>query len=321
MAIASADGRGQAIGADPESLAATIHRDTPNTAWVTDITYIRTWQGWLYLAVVMDLFSRQVVGWAAMPTIHRELVLNAVLMAVRRRRPRGHLIHSDQGTPVWQRRLAAILPANHLEPSMSRKGNCWDNAVAESFFSSLKKERIKKQIYKNRELAIADVADYIDAFYNPSRRHSHLGGSVPEQFEAAHKPRRKVSTKSWELQGAPHQSSGAHASDGGIQRRPGRFALTFCADPLLRFAVAVNCTDSPTNGAEPVVVTLETVGVLLGGAPADGAAGAGDEPLTSSWPVPPGWRPLIGHGALGKPRQHLMGRSCKQFAHAHEWNC
>ena len=163
----------------------------PNTAWVTDITYIRTWQGWLYLAVVMDLFSRLIVGWAAGPTIHRELVLNAVLMAVRRRRPRGTMIHSDQGTQYGSDAWRRFCRSNHLEPSMSRKGNCWDNAVAESFFSSLKKERIKKQIYKNRELAIADVAHYIDTFYNSTRRHSHLGGVSPEQFEAAHKPRRK----------------------------------------------------------------------------------------------------------------------------------
>jgi transposase InsO family protein len=125
---------------------------------VTDITYIRTWQGWLYLAVVMDLFSRLIVGWAAQPTIHRELVLNAVLMAVRRRRPRGTLIHSDQGTQFGSDAWRRFCRSNRLEPSMSRKGNCWDNAVAESFFGSLKKERIKKQIYKNREFAIADVA-------------------------------------------------------------------------------------------------------------------------------------------------------------------
>jgi len=162
----------------------------PNRAWVTDITYIRTWQGWLYVAVVIDLFSRKIVGWSAGPTIHRELVLNAVLTAVRRRRPRSTLIHSDQGTQYGSDAWRRFCRANHLEPSMSRKGNCWDNAVAESFFSSLKKERIKKQIYKNRQLALADVADYIEAFYNPTRRHSHLGGVSPDQFEAAHKPKR-----------------------------------------------------------------------------------------------------------------------------------
>jgi putative transposase len=163
----------------------------PNKAWVTDITYIRTWQGWLYLAVVMDLFSRKIVGWAARPTIHRELVLDAVLMAVRRRRPRRTLVHSDQGTQFGSDAWRRFCRSNRLEPSMSRKGNCWDNAVAESFFGSLKKERIKKQIYKNRELALTDVADYIMTFYNRTRRHSHLGGVSPEQFEAAHKLRRQ----------------------------------------------------------------------------------------------------------------------------------
>ena len=163
----------------------------PNKAWVTHITYIRTWQGWLYLAVIMDLFSRKIVGWSAGPTIHRELVLNAVLTAVRQRRPRGTVIHSDQGTQYGSDAWRRFCRSNHLEPSMSRKGNCWDNAVAESFFSSLKKEKIKKHIYKNRELALNDVSDYIETFYNRTRRHSHLGGVSTEQFEAAQKPRRR----------------------------------------------------------------------------------------------------------------------------------
>jgi len=163
----------------------------PNKAWVTDITYVRTWQGWLYLAVVMDLFSRKIVGWCAGPTIHRDLVLNAVLMAVRGRRPRGTLIHADQGTQYGSDAWRRFCRSNRLEPSLSRTGNCWDNAVAESCFSSLKKERIKKQIYKNRELALADVADYIETFYNRTRRHSHLGGISPDQFEAAHRSRRE----------------------------------------------------------------------------------------------------------------------------------
>jgi putative transposase len=184
-------GRGQTVSPDPESPPATVHGDAAQQGLGHDITYIRTWQGWLYLAVVMDLFSRMVVGWAVSPTIHRELVLNAVLVAVRRRRPRHTLIHSDQGTQYGSDAWRRFCRSNHLEPSMSRKGNCWDNAVAESFFSSLKKERIKKQIYKNRELAKADVADYIDSFYNRTRRHSHLGGLSPEQFEAAHNPRRQ----------------------------------------------------------------------------------------------------------------------------------
>ncbi len=162
----------------------------PNRVWVTDITYIRTWQGWLYLAVVMDLYSRRVVGWSTRASIHCELVLDAVLMAVRRRRPHRTLVHSDQGTQygsdAWQR----FCKANHLEPSMSRRGNCWDNAVAESFFSSLKKERIKKHIYHDRDVATKDIADYIESFYNRTRRHSHIGGVSPERFEAEHRRRR-----------------------------------------------------------------------------------------------------------------------------------
>lgn len=163
----------------------------PNAAWATDITYIRTWQGWLYLAVVLDLFSRKVVGWAAGPTVHRELVLNAVLSAARQRRPRGTLIHSDQGTQYSSDAWRRFCRANHLEPSMSRNGNCWDNAAAESFFSSLKKERIKKHIYPSRDLALADVSRYIEDFYSRTLRHSHLGGLSPDQFEAAHRSSRR----------------------------------------------------------------------------------------------------------------------------------
>lgn len=161
----------------------------PNKVWVTDITYIRTWEGWLYLAVVMDLFSRKIVGWATRATIHRELVLDAVMMAVRRRRPRGTIIHSDQGCQYSSDDWRRFCRTNRLEPSMSRRGNCWDNAVAESFFGSLKKERIKKQIFKNRELATKEISEYIEAFYNRIRRHRHLGGVSPEVFEAAVKRR------------------------------------------------------------------------------------------------------------------------------------
>jgi len=169
----------------PNHLNRQFNVSHPNRAWVTDITYIRTWQGWLYLAVVLDLFSRRVVAWSVAPTIRRELVLDAVLMAVRARRPRGTLIHSDQGSQFGSDAWRRFCRTNRLEPSMSRKGNCWDNAVVEAFFASLKKERIKKLIYKNRDLATADITEYI-AFYNGTRRHSHLGGLSPEQYEAAH---------------------------------------------------------------------------------------------------------------------------------------
>lgn len=162
----------------------TVNR--PDSAWVTDITYLRTWQGWLYLAVVIDLHSRKVIGWSMKPTLARELVLDALLMAIWRRKPqRTVIVHSDQGSQYgsddWQR----FCRSHNLEPSMSRRGNCWDNAVAESFFSSLKKERIRKLVYKTRDLARADVFDYIEVFYNKTRRHSHLGGVSPEAFERA----------------------------------------------------------------------------------------------------------------------------------------
>lgn len=120
------------------------------------------------------------------PTLARELVLDALVMAVRRRRPtRTVLVHSDQGSQYGSDDWLRFLRANNLEPSMSRRGDCWDNVVAESFFSSLKKERIKKRIYKTRDLARADVFDYIESFYNRTRRHSHLGGVSPEAFERA----------------------------------------------------------------------------------------------------------------------------------------
>ena len=160
----------------------------PNRVWVTDITYVRTWQGWLYLAVVLDLFSRKVVGWATRQSIHRELVLDALLIAVRNREPEGTIVHSDQGSQYGSDDWRRFCRSNGLQPSMSRRGNCWDNAVVESFFSSLKKERIKKRIYNTRQQATEDIADYIDGFYNRTRRHKHLSGVSPEQFEAATKP-------------------------------------------------------------------------------------------------------------------------------------
>ncbi len=164
----------------PNMLQRQFSPTNTNAAFATDIAYDRTLQGYLNLAVVIDLFSRKVVGWAAGPTIRGELVLNAMASAVKRRRPRGTIIHSDQGVQFGSNAWRRFCRANHLEPSMSRKGNCWDNAVVESFFSSLKKERIEKRIYPSREVALADIADYIDTLYNRTRRHSHLGGVSPE---------------------------------------------------------------------------------------------------------------------------------------------
>lgn len=156
-----------------------------NTAWVTDITYVRTWEGWLYLAVVLDLFFRKVIGWSVRPAIVKELVLNAVLMEVRRRKPKKALIHSDQGSQYSSDAWRRFCRSHNLDPSMSRRGNCWDDALAESFFSSLKKERVKKRIYKTRDLAKADISEYIDSFYATKRRRAHIGGVSPDAFEAA----------------------------------------------------------------------------------------------------------------------------------------
>ena len=173
----------------PNLLKRAFTVSKPNTAWVTDITYVRTWEGWLYLAVVMDLFSRKVIGWSVRPAIVKELVLDAVLIAVRKRKPKKALIHSDQGSQYGSDAWRRFCQSHHLETSMSRRGNCWDNAVVESFFSSLKKERIKKHIYKTRDLAKADIAEYIELFYNTIRRHVHIGGVSPDAFEAAAHPR------------------------------------------------------------------------------------------------------------------------------------
>ena len=170
----------------PDKLQRAFTVEQADSAWVTDITYIRTWQGWLYLAIVLDLFSRKVVGWSMKPTLAKEIVLDALVMAVWRRQPKEPiLIHSDQGAQSGSDDWIRFCRDHGLDPSMSRRGNCWDNAVAESFFSSLKKERIKKRVYKTRDLARADIFDYIEMFYNPTRRHTHLGGISPDAFEPA----------------------------------------------------------------------------------------------------------------------------------------
>ena len=156
----------------------------PNDTWVTDITHIRTHEGWLYLAVVIDLYSRKVVGWSMHSRIKKELVLNALLMAVWRRKP-GSLVtvHSDQGSQYTSHDWQAFLDANNLQASMSRRGNCHDNAVAESFFQLLKRERIKRHIYSTRDDARGDVIDYIEMFYNSRRRHGFNEMLSPVEYE------------------------------------------------------------------------------------------------------------------------------------------
>lgn len=159
----------------------------PNKVWVTDITYIRTHEGWLYLSVVLDLFSRQVIGWSMQSRIDRELVLNALLMAVWRRQPKQEVIvHSDQGSQFSSYDWRDFLKEHNLVGSMSRRGNCHDNAVAESFFQLLKRERIKRKTYIDREAARRDVFDYIEMFYNPKRRHGYNNRLSPAEFERRH---------------------------------------------------------------------------------------------------------------------------------------
>jgi transposase InsO family protein len=148
------------------------------------VTAIATGEGWLYLAPVLDLFSRRVVGWASSENNDTTLALAALTKALRARRPRpGLLHHSDRGSPYASDDYRATLRAHHICPSMSRKGDCWDNAVAESFFASLRAELIDHLRFATRRAAIAAIADYIDNFYNPERRHSHLGYLSPIEFE------------------------------------------------------------------------------------------------------------------------------------------
>ena len=168
----------------PNTLAGAFDVDTPDKAWVTDFTYIRTHEGWLYLAAVIDLFNRQVIGWSMKNNPRAELVIDALMMALWRRQPKGTvLIHSDQGVQYTSSDWRTFLKDHDLEASMSRRGNCHDNAVAESFFSNLKTERIKRKIYPTRNDARADIFNYIELFYNSSRRHGNNDGMSPAQYE------------------------------------------------------------------------------------------------------------------------------------------
>ncbi|EBK5066646.1 IS3 family transposase [Salmonella enterica] len=169
----------------PDRLQRQFNPDAPDERWVTDITYIRTHEGWLYLAVVVDLFSRKVIGWSMQPRMTKEIVLNALLMALWRRNPqKAVLVHSDQGSQYTSYEWQSFLKSHGLEGSMSRRGNCHDNAVAESFFQLLKRERIKKKIYGTREEARSDIFDYIEMFYNSKRRHGSSDKMPPTEYES-----------------------------------------------------------------------------------------------------------------------------------------
>jgi len=155
-----------------------------NRAWVSDITYIWTTEGWLYLTVIIDLFSRKVIGWSSSNRIDKNLVLDGLRMAIWRRRPSSNLLfHSDRGSQYCSDDFQTMLRSNEMISSMSRKGNCWDNAVSESFFGSLKTERIFGSKYQTREEARRDIVDYIEMFYNCRRLHSYLGYLSPKAFE------------------------------------------------------------------------------------------------------------------------------------------
>lgn len=166
-------------------LARDFNSDAPNKKWVTDITFIPTSEGWLYLAVVLDLFSRRIVGWSMGRRLEKRLVIEALRMAIKGRKPKDGLIHhSDRGSQYASNEYREILQAHAMFVSMSRKGNCWDNAVVESFFKTLKVERTSHRQYRTRKQAQADIFQYIEVFYNRKRRHSAIGYLTPVDFEA-----------------------------------------------------------------------------------------------------------------------------------------
>ncbi len=159
--------------------------EKPDTVYAGDITYVWTQEGWLYLAVVIDLYSRKVVGWSMSSRMKAQLVCDALQMALWRRRPDEGLIHhSDRGSQYASKVLRQLFKAHGIQGSMSRKGDCWDNAVVESFFGSLKQERVQWRSYQTRYEAQQDILNYISMFYNQTRLHSYLGYMSPNDFEA-----------------------------------------------------------------------------------------------------------------------------------------
>jgi transposase InsO family protein len=172
------------LAISPNVLNRQFNPTRPNQAWVADITYIRTRSGWLYLAVVLDLFARKVVGWAMAPDMQATLVCRALQLAIVQRQPAaGLIVHTDRGSQYASAAHQALLSKHGLVGSMSRKGNCWDNAVMERFFLNLKMERVWQNDYANHAEATNDIADYIVNFYNSQRLHSKLGNLPPNAFE------------------------------------------------------------------------------------------------------------------------------------------
>lgn len=168
----------------PNLLNRQFQVDAPNRVWVADITYIRTFEGWLYLAAVMDLFSRKIVGWSMSKTMTTDLAVAALKMAIHHRRPlKGLMHHSDRGVQYASRAYKKVLKKYQMVCSMSRKGNCWDNAAMESFFSTLKTECIDDKIYLSRAQAKREIFEFIEIDYNRKRRHTSIGSMTPENFE------------------------------------------------------------------------------------------------------------------------------------------
>jgi len=155
----------------------------PNRLWVSDITYLWTWEGWLYLAAIMDVYNREIVGWTLYKRMTKELVINALLKALEKRDPEpGLIFHSDRGSQYASHRVGSILNAWQIQQSMSSKGDCFDNAIMESFFSSLKKELVHLRTFHSRSQAKSCVFDYIEIFYNRQRRHSALNHKTPLEY-------------------------------------------------------------------------------------------------------------------------------------------
>jgi putative transposase len=168
----------------PNLLVRNFTVGAPNRVWTTDLTYIWTLQGWLYLAVMLDLFSRRVVGWAMSASLDDSLAISALNMAIQTRRPqRGLIHHSDRGSQYCSNDYLAVLHANGIVRSMSRKADCWDNAVSESFFGTLKQELVFRCELQSRADAKTTIFEYLEVFYNPKRRHSTLGFLSPNDFE------------------------------------------------------------------------------------------------------------------------------------------
>jgi len=168
----------------PNTLDREFTATAPNEKWVADFTYVWAGEGWLYVAAVLDLYSRRIVGWSMKARMTADLVTDALVMAIWRRRPDTELLHhSDQGSQYSCEQFQKLLSDHDIACSMSRQGECHDNAVMESFFSRMKDERVSRRRYRSRDEARADIFDYIERFYNPRRRHSRLGGISPMEYE------------------------------------------------------------------------------------------------------------------------------------------